>query len=262
MSRPIEAITFDLWDTIVIDDSDELKRRKMGLPSKRDARRLGLWQALDRQQTIDRERVDEAYDAVDGEFNEAWHDQHITWPIAERLRRILDRLGSSLPQEDWNQLVRAHEEMEVEIPPDLIDGCREALEELSASYPLAIVSDAIVSPGRCLRQLLDLHRVDSFFQGHAFSDEVGRSKPHRKMFETVASQLEVPLESMVHVGDREHNDILGPHRLGMGAILFTASRSVDAESSEADAVCSSFEDLPGIIESLASQRKGADDEQS
>lgn len=260
MSRPIEAITFDLWDTIVIDDSDEMKRRDQGLPSKRDTRRLLLWQALDSLDPIDRERVDGAYDDVDAEFNDAWHDQHVTWPIADRLRRILDRLGRELPEEGWKEVVRAHEEMEVEIPPDLIEGCHQALQGLSARYPLAIVSDAIVSPGRCLRKLLNLHRVDSFFQGYAFSDEVGRSKPHRKMFETIASQLEVPLESMVHIGDREHNDILGPHALGMRAVLFTASRSVDEDGSEADAVCSSYKDLPGVIESLDTSRNGSDDE--
>ncbi len=34
----IEALTFDFWDTIAIDDSDELKRAQLGLPSKADAR--------------------------------------------------------------------------------------------------------------------------------------------------------------------------------------------------------------------------------
>ena len=34
----IRAITFDLWDTIVIDDSDEPKRAAQGLSSKPVAR--------------------------------------------------------------------------------------------------------------------------------------------------------------------------------------------------------------------------------
>jgi len=231
MSRPIEAITFDLWDTIVVDDSDEAKRQAMGLPSKRLQRRLLLWQALDRHQSVDQVRVSGAYDAIDTAFNEAWHDQHVTWPIADRLEKILDALGRNLPEQEFLELVRAHEEMEVEVFPDLVDGCREALEELSGRYPLAIVSDAIVSPGRCLREILDLHRIGGFFQAHAFSDEVGRSKPHRKMFETVASRLDVPIEAMVHVGDREHNDVTGPRRLGMRAVLFTGSRAVDRDGS-------------------------------
>ena len=34
----IKAITFDVWDTILIDDSDEIKRKKAGLHSKNTSR--------------------------------------------------------------------------------------------------------------------------------------------------------------------------------------------------------------------------------
>ena len=34
----ISAITFDFWDTIAVDDSDEPKRAALGLPTKADAR--------------------------------------------------------------------------------------------------------------------------------------------------------------------------------------------------------------------------------
>ncbi len=35
----IRAVTFDFWDTLVFDDSDEPKRAALGLPSKADTRR-------------------------------------------------------------------------------------------------------------------------------------------------------------------------------------------------------------------------------
>ena len=35
----------------------------------------------------------------------------------------------------------------------------------------------------------------------------------------------VGLEEMVHIGDRDHNDVKGPQKLGMKAILFTATRA-------------------------------------
>jgi hypothetical protein len=38
----IRAISFDLWDTIVVDDSDELERAALGLLSKHDERRAML----------------------------------------------------------------------------------------------------------------------------------------------------------------------------------------------------------------------------
>ena len=250
MSR-IKAVTFDLWDTIVHDDSDEPKRAKLGLRSKKAERRHLLWQALDRQGAIDAALVTLAYDVADAAFNKTWHDQHVTWPIGDRLQVALKGLGRTLPAEAYAALVAAHEEMEVAIRPDLVPGAAEALAALHGRYRLAIVSDAIVSPARCLRQLLASYDVARHFDGFAFSDEVGHSKPHRSMFESAARQMGVPLEEIVHIGDRDHNDVKGPQRLGMKAILFTATRAVDRDRTSADAICASYAELPAIIDRLA-----------
>ena len=59
----IEAVTFDLWDTMIRDDSDEPKRAALGLRSKRDERRHLVWQALNDVAPIDKAAVARAYDA-------------------------------------------------------------------------------------------------------------------------------------------------------------------------------------------------------
>ncbi|HWA44405.1 MAG TPA: HAD family hydrolase [Hypericibacter adhaerens] len=254
MGRPLRAITFDLWDTIVHDDSDEPKRKAQGLKTKKEERRHLLWEALNRQQPIELDRVKLAYDVADAAFNKVWHDQHVTWPIAERLNVALKGLGRTLPEAELARIVKAHEEMEITIRPDLIPGIREALEGLHGRYKTCIVSDAIVSPGRCLRQLLASYDLARFFDGFAFSDEVGYSKPHRAMFESAARQMGVAIEEIVHIGDRDHNDVKGPQALGMKAILFTATRAADKDRTTADAVCERHADLVATVDRLA---KGA-----
>ena len=246
----IKAITFDLWDTLVIDDSDETKRAEQGLRSKFDERRHLLWEALNTTEPIELETVRLAYNVGDAAFNKVWKEQHITWHIAERLRVILNGLGRELPDETFNAVVRAHEEMEVDIPPDAMPDAVPVLERLARRYKLCIVSDAIVSPGSCLRRLLENHGLAKFFNGFAFSDEVGHSKPHRSMFESAAGQLGVEISEMLHIGDRDHNDVKGPQQLGMKAILFTASRDVDKTNTSADAICESFDKLEAAIDRL------------
>ena len=246
----IKAITFDLWDTLVIDDSDEAKRAEQGLRSKFDERRHLLWEALNLAEPIELEAVRLAYNVGDAAFNKVWKEQHITWPIAKRLRLILNELGRELPGETFNAVVRAHEEMEVDIPPDAMPDAVPVLERLARRYKLCIVSDAIVSPGGCLRRLLENHGLAKFFNGFAFSDEVGHSKPHRAMFESAAGQLGGEIGEMLHVGDRDHNDVKGPQQLGMKAILFTASRDADKTNTTADAICGSFDKLEAAIERL------------
>ena len=55
---------------------------------------------------------------------------------------------------------------------------------------------------------------------------------------------------MVHIGDRDSNDVKGPQALGMKAVLFTAKRAQDAAITTADAICDNHAALPAAIDSL------------
>jgi putative hydrolase of the HAD superfamily len=247
----IKAVTFDLWDTIVDDDSDEAKRAARGLRSKRDERRHLVWQALNEREPIDLDRVALAYDTADAGFNVVWKELHVNWTVAQRLRVVLNGLGRELPEDAFGRLVEETGRMEVEIPPDPIDGVADALAALARRYKLAVVSDAIVTPGSGLKAILEGHGLARYFSGFAFSDEVGHSKPHRAMFERACAELGVAVDEIVHVGDRDHNDVKGPHALGAKAVLFTAARDADKDATTADAVCERHRDLPAIVDRLA-----------
>lgn len=247
----IKAITFDLWDTLIDDESDEPKRAAQGLRSKPDERRHLVWEALNAVEPIDMAAVELAYATADAAFRTVWHDQHITWEIADRLRVVLNGLGRTLPNDVFATIVKDHEEMEVHIPPDTIAGAGQALEDLAGRYKLCIVSDTIVSPGRCLRDLLEIHGLKQYFSGFAFSDEVGHSKPHKSMFESAARQMGCEIPELIHIGDRDHNDVKGPQALGMKAILFIAKRAHDKDTTSAEAICDSHADLPAAIDRVA-----------
>ncbi len=246
----IKAVTFDLWDTLVIDDSDEPKRQALGLPAKKEERRRLVFESLRRQAPISRQEARRAYDDADDAFTKAWKEESVTWSLGERISRILEALGRTLPEDETARLIEAIGRMEVDVPPDPIPGAAKALAALAGRYKLSIVSDAIVTPGARLRDLLETHGLKQYFSGFAFSDEVGRSKPHRAMFESAAQQLGVGFAEMVHVGDRDRNDIKGPQALGMKAILFTAARDADQNDTTADAVCGDHAGLPAAIEAL------------
>ncbi|NIM26972.1 MAG: HAD-IA family hydrolase [Gammaproteobacteria bacterium] len=247
----VKAITFDLWDTVIHDDSDEQKRSAQGLASKRETRRALAHEIIGRHSPLDAHSLRVAYDTMEAAFNHVWHDQHITWTVDERVTVLLAGLGRTLPDADRSELVRSLEEMEVTVTPNPVEGIAEAIAALADSYKLAVVSDAIYSPGRCLRQWLEMHDLIQHFDAFAFSDEIGHSKPHRDMFASVAAQLGVQIEEMLHIGDRDHNDIKGPHALGMKAVLFTATRDRDKAHTSADAVCERAAELPEVVRRVA-----------
>ncbi|MEJ2704673.1 MAG: HAD family hydrolase [Sedimentisphaerales bacterium] len=248
----IRAITFDLWDTVFIDDSDEPKRAAQGLPPKPVERRNLVHQFLERHAPISRGQVEVAYDTVDAAFRQVWYGQNVTWTVRERLSVLLEGLKRDLPAVELDELIRLHEEMELAVRPDLASDIAEALGELEGKYRIGVVSDAIFSPGRALRRLLGDYGILKFFSAFVFSDEIGCAKPNPASFEAVAKALEVELCEIVHIGDRELKDIEGPHAVGAHAVLCTVVKDRGSDKTQADAVCNDFADLPAILEELHS----------
>jgi putative hydrolase of the HAD superfamily len=132
VNRRIRAVTFDLWDSVVHDDSDEPKRKARSLRGKKAERRHLLWQALSKHGPIGEAEVTL--------FNRVWHDQRVTWLIGERLEVALKGLGRSLPPEDFAELVRRHDGGGD--PARLIPGIAEALAEIHRRYRTCISTGA------------------------------------------------------------------------------------------------------------------------
>lgn len=248
--RAVHAVSFDLWDTLFVDDSDEPVRASRGMRPKREERRFLVHQVLSRHRQVTAEEVNLASDVVDAAFRKVWHDQHVTWTVRQRLGVLLEGMRIGLPEEELAELVRLHEDMELTVRPRLVEGVRETLDELKGRYRMGVISDAIFSPGRALRELLRGEGLLGFFDALVFSDEVGCSKPDRRVFEWAASDLGVPVARLIHVGDRNHNDVKGAQAAGARAVLFTGVRSRDGATS-ADAVCGRYVELPRILEGLA-----------
>ena len=246
----IKAITFDLWDTVFIDDSDEPKRKAAGRPTKAVERRQLVKQFADKHKQVSQEVVNAAYDAQDAAFRKVWHELHITWSVKERLEIVLKGISVSLPEDELAELVKLHEEMELEFRPNFVPGVHDAIKILSEKYKLGVISDAIFSPGRSLRKLLEGEDLLQYFTTFVFSDEVGCSKPHECVFNAAKKGLGVEFNEIVHIGDREHNDILGPNKMGMHSILCLAALDRGSSRNNANAFFTNYNELPEIIENM------------
>jgi putative hydrolase of the HAD superfamily len=128
------------------------------------------------------------------------------------------------------------------------------LKTLSTRYTLGIISDAIHTPGRGLRKLLERENLLQYFKHCIFSDEAGASKPSPRVFEQAARKLKTPLSQIVHVGDRESNDIAGPLAMGMQAILYTGLIDRGSQNTQATVICRNFADLPEILQQLETKK--------
>lgn len=251
----IRAITFDFWDTLAIDDSDEPKRMALGLPSKPLARKqLFAERIVALYPHIAAEQAMAAYDVANQRFREEWHNHHNTPGVTTRLYYAYEHLGLSPKPGQYarlvreiDELVREIETMEVRIPPDFVPGLHYTLELLAREYKLGVISDTIHTHGRGLRHLLDREGILPYFSYLVFSDEIRASKPAAAVFRQAAIGLDVVPTEIVHIGDRESNDVLGPLTIGMKAILFTGVVDRGSQQTRAHAVCRKLSDLPQIV---------------
>jgi len=246
----VKAVTFDLWDTVIHDDSDEPKRKAMGLPTKAVARRDLLHAALNRQKPIAREITDLAFDTGDAAFREVWYGQSVTWSVRTRLGVILKGLKRDLPPAELDAIIDAMEGMELAVQPDAVPGVIEALKAIKGKYKIAVISDAIFTPGKNLRRLLELWGIKDCFDHFVFSDEVGCSKPDPKCFHEAAKGLGVKVTDLVHIGDRVEKDVDGAVAVGARAILLPITRKPTSSPDKAAAVCDDYSKLAGILEKL------------
>ncbi len=246
----IKAITFDFWDTIVKDDSDEPKRAAQGLASKIETRlQLLTAEITQYHPKITAGQVKEAFDYANERYRHHWKVEYVTPDVADRYQETYDFLKIKLTP-GFGDVAQVVENMEVEISPDFVPGIQEVLAKLATDYKLGIISDTIHAPGQGLRQILNRGGLLQYFDHCVFSDEAGAAKPASTVFEQASVGLEVSLSEIVHIGDRESNDIAGALAMGMQAILYTGAIDRGSDNTQASAVCRDYAELPQIIKEL------------
>ncbi|CNF01768.1 5-amino-6-(5-phospho-D-ribitylamino)uracil phosphatase YigB [Yersinia nurmii] len=85
----------------------------------------------------------------------------------------------------------------------------DTLEALSERFPLVAITNGNADPAAC--------GLSRYFQFVLRSGPNGRAKPYRDMYQKAANKLDLPLESILHVGDDLTTDVAGSLRCGMQA---------------------------------------------
>jgi len=75
-----------------------------------------------------------------------------------------------------------------------------------------------------LRPLLRNLNLDHFFQAIIVSCEAGSCKPSHAIFHAAARALELPPESILHVGDSLESDVHGARDAGFKPLLIRRGR--------------------------------------
>jgi FMN phosphatase YigB (HAD superfamily) len=237
----VQAISFDFWNTLFTEQPGAYR-------FYHESRLRRLEEALRSCGDYTSERVEQACLTEAGQHHKVWTEQHRTLTAAERVGKILTHLEACLPDDQMAELVKVYEEGILARPPVPVAGVREAVDSLAGKYRLGIISDVGFAPGRVLKEVLRQNGMLEMFDSLVFSDEAGRSKPHREVFERTSRSLGASPAEIVHVGDLEHTDVIGAKRAGFRAVRFVGVTPMgEDETTAADLVIADFSELPRLI---------------
>lgn len=202
-----QAITFDFWRTL-FRDARSVERQELRIDAF--MRLTGVSEAATR----------EAFTIWPSEFSRVHMEEQRTLTPQDAVHMTCVAVGIELDLEKKDELAEIFASAILRYPAEPIDGALEAVRAAAARRPVGIISDTAISPGRCLRVLLDRHGFTPLLRAATFSDEVGVAKPQAPMFEQTADALGVPVDALLHIGDLEPTDIAGVHGVGGIAALY------------------------------------------
>ena len=223
----ITAVTFDLWQTLLLDNRELGSARAM-------VRLEGTQQVLNRfGETYELEHIRQAYracyqhcrlireDGLDISFQEQVEVfvNNISDGLVERLDS--ESFPGSFPG-PFNEIARVYADSFLTHPPTLHAQALTVLKDVKAmGLCIGLISNTGMTPGTTFRTFLDQHGMLSYFDALTFSDEVKLAKPNDEIFLMTLRAMGASPSETVHVGDHVINDVVGAKRLGMKTIWIT-----------------------------------------
>ena len=215
----ITAVTFDLWQTLLLDNRDLGQVRSL-------IRLEGAQDAIARfGEAFDLEHIREAYRACYRECRRI-REENLDVSFREQveifINNIDDGLVERLDEETILEVIRTYDESFWVHPPAPHTDAQSVLREVKAmGLDIGLISNTGMTPGETFRQYMDQLGLLKYFDVLTFSDEVKISKPGEEIFQMTLSSLGAKPAQTIHVGDHVKNDVVGANRCGLKTVWIT-----------------------------------------
>lgn len=215
----ITAVTFDLWQTLLLDNRDRGMARAQ-------VRLDGTQQALAGcGQNYELEHIREAYRACYRRCRQI-REQLLDVSFREQVEIFLDNIDAGLverlEEETIQEISRVYADSFFVHPPVTHSDAATVLRDVKAmGLLIGLISNTGMTPGEAFRRYLDQQKLLHYFDALTFSDEVKISKPSNEIFLMTLNSLGATPEQVVHVGDHVQNDVVGANRCGLKTVWIT-----------------------------------------
>ncbi|UCD92628.1 MAG: HAD family hydrolase [Methanobacteriota archaeon] len=241
----IEAVTFDLWHTVIYEPDDNYTQRSRMIRIK------DTWRTLkDLGYEISHDEVKVGYHYHNFMLEDVWSEEK---DVSERtqIRMLLDCLNIKKGRKElYAPLMISYGEALQKNMPALSDGIEKTLKTLKKrGYSIGMISNTGHTSGRGMKIILDKLGVLKYFDTLTFSNEMRIRKPQTNIFARTLGALDVKPKNSVHVGDDVVNDVFAARKVGMKGILYDKDGR-GRMGRKVDGIISSFEELPGVLQDL------------
>jgi putative hydrolase of the HAD superfamily len=215
----ITTVTFDLWQTLLIDD------RELGL-RRSDARLEGVRRILSEcGEEFEPGHISEAYWECYRQcvaIREELRDVSFPEQIDIFVESISPGLGLRLRPESVAEITRVYADSFLDYPPPAHSDALDVLRRVRAmGLRIGMISNTGMTPGTTFRTYLDNTGMLGYFETLTFSDEVKMAKPSQEIFLLTLRAMNSAPEQAVHVGDSVRNDVAGAKLCGLKTIWIT-----------------------------------------
>ncbi len=242
--RSIRAVTFDLWETLLLEEDGFNARRT-------SARCRNLSSALDSFGVkIPVEQLAKAIKDLSSWLAGIWRSNREVSHLEQILFIIQNASrGSIKVKNEWiEDLSSAYASALFEVQPYLNPDALTVVKWLkNQNKQIGLICNTGLTPGFGLRRFLEKKRIAQYFEFMIFSDEIGVRKPDPRIFHMAAGSFRLDPRQVVHIGDNLKSDIWGANNAKFKTIHYSceAGRDRMAEADPASLVSISRE-LDGL----------------
>ena len=245
----ITTVTFDLWQTLLLDEQDLGHARAM-------VRLEGAQSALSALgKNFGIEHIREAYNSCfqqcreirDGGLDVDFREQvsifvnHIEPDLADVLERaVMDGIAHIYADSFLTHPPPAHVQALT-----VLKGVKDL------GFRMGLISNTGMTPGFTFRHYMAERGMLEYFHTLIFSDEVKLAKPAAGIFALALEKLEATPEQTIHVGDHVLNDVVGPKRHGMKTIWISGFYERDDLNDPASEPDITVSDLGEVLPAIA-----------
>ena len=207
------AVIFDLGSTLI--EYEVIPWSEMNLYCAASARKYLLKEGYD---LPDKDEFHKTYETIKDKYRVMAAETLVEWTVTQAAAEML---------EEWN----------IKVNDGLLDRFFEAfyrpigrkifayedtlatLEKVKQQYPVVGLVSNTIFPEHAHRKELKRFGIEPYLDFAVFSSTFGLRKPHPEIFYKAANLAGYAPAECVYIGDRYAEDVQGPARIGMPAIL-------------------------------------------